>query len=238
MENQLATIINDLSNASDPSVRYSSLTKLWSLTDHYKLEICLSEFDVLMHLSRGLRDWSDDISSIRIICCCLWFLSRDTEASPHLCYPKYEFVALCMKYLLDNHTLGDNANNITTAIVNCFSNCLLNKKNHQYLLNDEVDFIHYTYQTIFSAPTESDSYQTICCTALPLEPQYRHYLLKYPFHIEMYNNLYRQGTNISDWTSRSGIDYWSLNYLMTISSWKEAQETMIKDLPNLLPYFG
>ncbi len=200
-----------------PAHRNNTIRNIWGIVngDCKAALVQDPEINLLPILRTTMLDNIDDNEYILCVVGCIWYLSRDIEASPSICSPDIGLLPILLNFLSMNHPCKD-------FVTNALSNCCLNPVNHLYLIENNQDFLDLCYNDIRVNPT---THQTIVCIALVLHPKHRRFLLEYPFHEIMFHHLYSIGPDPEHWTNRyTGPDYWSLNYCVTISMWVEARD--------------
>lgn len=171
-------------------------------------------------------DWLDRFSHesrvVFYITACVWYLSRNSKATEHLCQPldKCGPSSTSLLILLLTQYLHLTLYNINVNILNALSNCCLNQHNHRHLLaHPSFDLLSLASDDIFHSPTTSRHYRTLGCLASMIHSSDVVHLLAHPFLERMTCRLIEGGPHPSRWIDRFvGSEIWSLYALLSLSS--------------------
>jgi hypothetical protein len=231
----LSKIVQIIQNPHHPAdSRQEHFQKLCQLLqdDSFRIKLCEEKINFFPMIYSFLMDPPTPMF-LSLSTICLWYLSRNVEASNHICRPEYQLLPLLRNYLYENAQIKPN-------IIKCFSNISLNASTHNYLFANEINFLEFCYHEIELSILSTHSYQTLGCIALSIQPDYRYHLLKFPFIQLFFQNLITVGSNPRRWLPRFyGPHYWCLNYLSTITSWKNNDEILkilFSDLKGVFPF--
>jgi hypothetical protein len=231
----LSKIVQIIQNPHHPAdSRQEHFQKLCQLLqdDSFRIKLCEEKNNFFPMIYAFLMDPPTPMF-LSLSTICLWYISRNVEASNHICRPEYQLLPLLRNYLYENAQIKPN-------IIKCFSNISLNASTHSYLFANEINFLEFCYHEIELSILSTHSYQTLGCIALSIQPDYRYHLLKFPFIQLFFQNLITVGSNPRRWLPRFyGPHYWCLNYLSTITSWKNNDEILkilFSDLKGTFPF--